>query len=96
MPNHSRAVGLERAKVARETSLGDLGADELDFVELVMELEEHFDVSIPDEAAERLMGTSDWQRGMKNVTMVKLAALIDDCKRSPQGNAQPPQSPPHQ
>ena len=34
--------------------LDDLGADSLDTVELVMELEEEFDISIPDEDAEKI------------------------------------------
>jgi acyl carrier protein len=32
----------------------DLGADSLDVVELVMELEEEFDINIPDDAAEKI------------------------------------------
>jgi len=34
--------------------VNDLGADSLDTVELVMELEEEFDISIPDESAEKI------------------------------------------
>jgi acyl carrier protein len=34
--------------------VNDLGADSLDTVELVMELEEEFDISIPDDAAEKI------------------------------------------
>ncbi len=34
--------------------LDDLGADSLDTVELVMELEEEFDINIPDDAAEKI------------------------------------------
>ncbi|MFM7205165.1 MAG: acyl carrier protein [Planctomycetaceae bacterium] len=38
-----------------ETSfIKDLGADSLDTVELVMELEEEFDITIPDDAAEKI------------------------------------------
>ena len=48
-------MGVEKAKVAVETSfVNDLGADSLDTVELVMELEDEFDVSIPDEEAEKI------------------------------------------
>jgi hypothetical protein len=52
----------------------------LDFVELVMELEEHFDISIPDDAAEGMLGTDNWQQGMKNVTMARLAAVVEEQK----------------
>lgn len=34
--------------------INDLGADSLDIVELVMELEEEFDINIPDDAAEKI------------------------------------------
>ncbi|MEH2164218.1 MAG: acyl carrier protein [Nostoc sp.] len=37
----------------------DLGADSLDTVELVMALEEEFDIEIPDEAAEQIISVQD-------------------------------------
>lgn len=48
-------LGVDKEKVSRETSfVNDLGADSLDQVELVMELEEEFDIDIPDDAAEKI------------------------------------------
>lgn len=48
-------MGVEKSEVARETSfINDLNADSLDTVELVMEFEDEFDVSIPDEEAEKI------------------------------------------
>ncbi|MHB8898529.1 MAG: acyl carrier protein [Thermoguttaceae bacterium] len=48
-------LGVDRAQVKRETHfVNDLGADSLDTVELVMELEEEFDINIPDDAAEKI------------------------------------------
>jgi acyl carrier protein len=48
-------LGVDKEKVGRETSfVNDLGADSLDTVELVMELEEEFDINIPDDAAEKI------------------------------------------
>lgn len=86
----SELMGVERFKLTSETSLADLGADELDFVELIMEIEDRFGVTISDQAAEGLMGTNNWQQGMKNVTIAKLASLVDDERqRSPSGNTQP-------
>ncbi len=42
-------------KITPETSfINDLGADSLDTVELVMSLEEEFDIEIPDDAAEKI------------------------------------------
>lgn len=51
----SEQLGVDKKKITLETSfVNDLGADSLDTVELVMELEEEFDISIPDEAAEKI------------------------------------------
>jgi acyl carrier protein len=48
-------LGVDKEKITPETHfINDLGADSLDTVELVMELEEEFDISIPDDAAERI------------------------------------------
>ncbi|MFK7736406.1 MAG: acyl carrier protein [Pirellulaceae bacterium] len=48
-------LGVEKDKVSRETHfVNDLGADSLDTVELVMELEEEFDISIPEDSAEKI------------------------------------------
>ncbi len=48
-------LGVSKEQITAETSfVNDLGADSLDQVELVMEFEEEFDISIPDEAAEKI------------------------------------------
>lgn len=48
-------LGVEKDKISRETHfVNDLGADSLDTVELVMELEEEFDISIPEDSAEKI------------------------------------------
>jgi acyl carrier protein len=48
-------LGVDKDKITPETSfVNDLGADSLDTVELVMELEEEFDINIPDDAAEKI------------------------------------------
>ena len=48
-------LGVNKDQINNETSfVNDLGADSLDTVELVMELEEEFDINIPDEAAEKI------------------------------------------
>ncbi len=48
-------LGVDKEKVTLDTSfVNDLGADSLDTVELVMELEEEFDINIPDEEAEKI------------------------------------------
>ncbi len=48
-------LGVAEADVKNESSfVGDLGADSLDTVELVMALEEEFECEIPDEEAEKI------------------------------------------
>jgi len=48
-------LGVEKDKITRETHfVNDLGADSLDTVELVMELEEEFDISISEDSAEKI------------------------------------------
>jgi acyl carrier protein len=48
-------LGVEESEVTPEASFtNDLGADSLDTVELIMELEKEFDISIPDEQAEKI------------------------------------------
>jgi acyl carrier protein len=53
-------LGIDAARVTPEAELvKNLGADSLDFVELVMALEEEFDIAIPDERAEKLCKVGD-------------------------------------
>jgi len=48
-------LGVSKDQINDTTSfVNDLGADSLDTVELVMELEEEFDLNIPDDAAEKI------------------------------------------
>lgn len=48
-------LSVDRDKVVRGASfVDDLGADSLDLVELIMAMEEEFDVEIPDEEAEKI------------------------------------------
>ncbi len=48
-------LGVDPTEISRETSfVNDLNADSLDTVELVMEFEDEFDMSIPDEEAEKI------------------------------------------
>lgn len=53
-------LGVEEGQVKPEASfVDDLGADSLDIVELVMALEEEFDMEIPDEDAEKIKTVGD-------------------------------------
>ena len=51
----SEQMGVDKSEITRETSfVNDLNADSLDTVELVMECEDEFELSIPDEEAEKI------------------------------------------
>ncbi len=51
----SEQMGIDKSELARDTSfVDDLNADSLDTVELVMEFEDEFEMSIPDEEAEKI------------------------------------------
>ncbi|MCF6291171.1 MAG: acyl carrier protein [Desulfobacterales bacterium] len=53
-------LNVERDKVIPEASfVDDLGADSLDLVELIMAMEEAFDIEIPDEVAEKITSVKD-------------------------------------
>ncbi len=49
-------LGVDPAKITEEAKfVEDLGADSLDTVELIMQLEDEFNLEIPDEDAEKLL-----------------------------------------
>ncbi len=51
----SEQMSVDKSEITRETSfVNDLNADSLDTVELVMEFEDEFELSIPDEEAEKI------------------------------------------
>ena len=53
-------LGVEESEVNAEASFtNDLGADSLDTVELIMEFEKEFNISIPDEQAESIATVND-------------------------------------
>jgi acyl carrier protein len=48
-------LGVNKEQVTRKTAfIEDVGADSLDIVELIMELEEEFEINIPDDQAEKI------------------------------------------
>lgn len=60
-----RKIVIEQLGVTEEQAtnaasfVDDLGADSLDLVELIMSMEEEFDIDIPDEEAEKLITVKD-------------------------------------
>jgi len=64
-------LGMEREELSPEAHiLDDLGADSLDVVELVMTLEESFDIVVPDEDVGRLQTLGDVQQYLQERTVV--------------------------
>jgi acyl carrier protein len=60
-------LGIDRGDVTPEASVvDDLGADSLDVVELIMALEEEFNLEIPDEEAEKIKSVKDIFNHMEN------------------------------
>lgn len=53
-------LGVEESEVTADAKFtNDLGADSLDTVELIMEFEKEFNISIPDEQAEKIVTVGD-------------------------------------
>ena len=53
-------LGVSKDEIVMKASfIDDLGADSLDIVELVMSMEEEFDIEIPDEDAEKIQTIGD-------------------------------------
>ena len=62
-------LGVEESQVTPEASFtGDLGADSLDTVELIMELEKEVNLSIPDDQAEKIATVGDAIAYIENAT----------------------------
>ena len=62
-------LGVDESIIIMESSfVDDLNADSLDMVELVMAMEQEFDISIPDEVAERVATVGDAVEYIKGLT----------------------------
>ena len=62
-------LGVDEDSITMESSfVDDLNADSLDMVELVMAMEQEFDISIPDEVAERVATVGDAVEYIKGLT----------------------------
>jgi acyl carrier protein len=52
-------LGVDADEVTPETDIDDLGADSLDFVEILMAVEEEFDIEITDDEADKIDTVED-------------------------------------
>ena len=65
-------MGVDKGEINRETSfVNDLNADSLDTVELVMEFEDEFETSIPDDQAEKIQTVGQAIEFIKTATAQK-------------------------
>lgn len=63
----AEVLNVEPEEIAMETTfVDDLGADSLDIFQIVMGIEERFDIEIPTEAAERIVTVGDAAEQIKN------------------------------
>lgn len=77
----SEQLGVKPEKIEPQSSfIDDLGADSLDTVELVMAMEEKFNIEIPDEDAEKMQRISDVVRYIESKANQD-SALQDETNR---------------
>ena len=82
-------LGVKAEELDVNKPLSAFKADELDLVELVMECEDRFQVSIPDEAIAKMVGSATPQDGLK-LSIAQLAQLVEQAPRQPtQKTSQP-------
>src|SRR2546421_11384049 len=82
----SEQMGVDKSEITRETHfINDLNADSLDTVELVMAFEDEFELSIPDEEAEKIQTagqaidyTTEHSSKSLSVTSCQLPAVAGD------------------
>ena len=94
----SEQMGVDKSEITRETHfINDLNADSLDTVELVMEFEDEFELSIPDEEAERSRQTvgqavSIHQKGTSEQVIRQLPVWpVASCQEEPLATYKPQQ-----
>ncbi|MFQ9510207.1 MAG: acyl carrier protein [Lachnospiraceae bacterium] len=65
----AEVLNVDEDEVTMDTTfVDDLGADSLDVFQIIMGIEEEFDVEIPNEAAERIVTVGDAVEQIKNAT----------------------------
>jgi len=72
----AKQMDLDRREVTLDKSFADLGADDLDVVEMVMEVEDRFKVEISDEAIDREVGTMESAELPKRLKVSGLVRLL--------------------
>ncbi|MDX1963755.1 MAG: phosphopantetheine-binding protein [Pirellulales bacterium] len=83
-------MGVDRATVKPETTLAELKMDELDGVELMLILENHFDAELPDAEFALLAESPNWREQHKATSLARLAGLLRDARSTDKSNTGSP------
>ena len=60
-------MDIDKSKITLESTFEELGADSLDVLQIIMKIEDTFDIKIPDEATEKIVTVSDAVEQIKTV-----------------------------
>ncbi len=62
-----RKCWIDKSKITLESTFEELGADSLDVLQIIMGIEDTFEIKIPDEATEKIVTVSDAVEQIKTV-----------------------------
>ena len=62
----AEVLNVEPEEIGMNTTFEDLGADSLDLFQIIMGIEEEFDIEIPNEKAEKIVSVGDAAEALKN------------------------------
>ena len=60
-------MDIDKSKITLESTFEELGADSLDVLQIIMGIEDTFEIKIPDEATEKIVTVSDAVEQIKTV-----------------------------
>lgn len=63
----AEVLDIDKSKITLESTFEELGADSLDVLQIIMKIEDTFDIKIPDEATEKIVTVSDAVEQIKTV-----------------------------
>lgn len=63
----AEVLDIDKSKITLESTFEELGADSLDVLQIIMGIEDTFDIKIPDEATEKIVTVSDAVEQIKTV-----------------------------
>ncbi len=63
----AEVLDIDKSKITLESTFEELGADSLDVLQIIMGIEDTFEIKIPDEATEKIVTVSDAVEQIKTV-----------------------------